>query len=1419
MTLDDEPAASPPSDSRQFALQLLGPIGITSSEGLPVAGLGPGKSLAMLAYMSVRGGARRDELISILWGDTAESNARNAFRQSLHRLRAALGEAVLPQSRDQVAIADSNLIRVDRDVFLMACENRFWDVAVANYRGEFLAGFETGEPSFDRWADGERVRLRSRFQEALLAAGRQATADGDTKEALAFAERLSEVAPYDEEAALFEANTLVGAGRPSQAIAALRQFSGRLNDDLDIRVPPAVRTLLDRLEKRRETPKSQDVAANAGRERAKPSTFVGRNLEIARLMGTLDRLKVGRGATVLLEGDAGIGKSRLLDEFVDRTRNLGGVLILRGREAGIGGVIPYAAVVEALRPIVRAAGVSGASRHLLAEAARLLPELRDSFELPPVSAIEDETGRLRLFEGIAAVIDAAAYEKSVCIVLDDMQQASPSTLDLVTYLSQRLRESPVLLVLAYRPDRSASQNIERIRELITGEQRGDDHRISLDPLSPNETADIVREELGRVGGGNLRDVDRIVTRAAGRPFAALELSRRAAQGTLANDPPIALRDVLWARLQTASPTQRRVFFACALFDRSASLRLLAAAAHLPESAAWDASQELVRVGLLAEAADGYVLAHHSAAAFLVESSGLGGRALLAGWAADALAEHEPSADGELAALYAMAGRGSDAFVRARAAAFAASAVGATAEVVRLLGIALTFAPNETSRREIDSLLGAFGRDRLTLPSSGGAAADTPETGPEPAAAAEIEDAPPVDVRIVVEPDLAVEPEELREPDVIVEPLEPVAPVEQTTAAAPARARLRSATASQWVMSIAISVIVVLAGVAARRAIMTKLSRRVAPDTLFLVERDAAGQNQLRAIANPVRGRNTALVATDPAALGPTWVDSVVAPYTNPLISPDRKRVALERVTSRGGELLVVSADRRDTAFVTPPGQDNLALGWSPDGRALLVARARTLPDGSLDSDLYVLWVGNGGTTGTAGTFATAVPIDTSATRAIVEAKWSPTGTRVAWVARTGPTRQRDVFVGRPDGSNVQVIAPNPSDDYNIDWSPDGSLLAFTSTRGGGRRLYVYDFDDRRLWPISDRADEDDARFSPDGRTIAFESTRDGDRAIYERASLGGNPRRLTPAGRQLSIASWRGETSAYLDRLRLVGGTSLEVGDTMSLGLLALTSSGASVRDPRVEFKVLDGNIASVDTGHGAALRVVGRAVGSGRVVASVPGWRNDTLTLLVSSSQPLHLDDEFRGTTLDSRWLALGEPAPFVGPVPGSNVRGLFPNGDMEWESGALLLPALQLRAGVRVQARVFAPFSGRPSAARLNIGLVTAAAPAMIDHTAPRLNTLVGAQWDGASGNLIYSVGQESSSESAAALGDSPSHVIAITISADTVTFSVDGAVRWQSSLTFLGAGAGSPVQLWIGGRATGPSVAVSNVLVDLASRATPR
>jgi len=94
------------------------------------------------------------------------------------------------------------------------------------------------------------------------------------------------------------------------------------------------------------------------------------------------------------------------------------------------------------------------------------------------------------------------------------------------------------------------------------------------------------------------------------------------------------------------------------------------------------------------------------------------------------------------------------------------------------------------------------------------------------------------------------------------------------------------------------------------------------------------------------------------------------------------------------------------------------------------------------------------------------------------------GAAISWVARSGTTRQRDVFVARADGSNVRNLSANPADDYDVDWSPDGTMLAFASTRAGGTRLFVYDFDNGRLWPISDSGTEAHPVFSPDGRSIA-----------------------------------------------------------------------------------------------------------------------------------------------------------------------------------------------------------------------------------------------------------------------------------------------------------------------------------------------
>ncbi len=108
---------------------------------------------------------------------------------------------------------------------------------------------------------------------------------------------------------------------------------------------------------------------------------MGRDQELAKLATIFRELGQDRGATIVIDGDHGIGKTRLVEELLERVQPLGKLLVLRGRERAGGAAVPYAGIAEALRPIVNAPGVAGTSRHLLTEAARLLPELRSAFEV------------------------------------------------------------------------------------------------------------------------------------------------------------------------------------------------------------------------------------------------------------------------------------------------------------------------------------------------------------------------------------------------------------------------------------------------------------------------------------------------------------------------------------------------------------------------------------------------------------------------------------------------------------------------------------------------------------------------------------------------------------------------------------------------------------------------------------------------------------------------------------------------------------------------------------------------------------------------------------------------------------------------------------------------------------------------------
>src|SRR5687768_14176665 len=161
-----DPATSPATAKTPFELVLLGPPALRDALGQTPGGLGAGKPLALLCFLVVRGEARRDEALALLWDDVDEDRARNAFRQALHRLRLALGEDLVVGDRQMIKIASADRLRADVTQFENAIDEERLDEAVALYRADFLEGFDVGSRAFDEWAEGERQRLRSRCKSA-----------------------------------------------------------------------------------------------------------------------------------------------------------------------------------------------------------------------------------------------------------------------------------------------------------------------------------------------------------------------------------------------------------------------------------------------------------------------------------------------------------------------------------------------------------------------------------------------------------------------------------------------------------------------------------------------------------------------------------------------------------------------------------------------------------------------------------------------------------------------------------------------------------------------------------------------------------------------------------------------------------------------------------------------------------------------------------------------------------------------------------------------------------------------------------------------------------------------------------------------------------------------------------------------------
>ncbi|HWS46551.1 MAG TPA: AAA family ATPase, partial [Acidimicrobiia bacterium] len=324
------------------------------------------------------------------------------------------------------------------------------------------------------------------------------------------------------------------------------------------------------------------------REPESDITFAGRGAELDLLCGALGALGTTGARTVLIGGEAGIGKTRLIEEFRDRARAAGSLVAIGVCTPAEGGGLPYGPVVGVLRDLSRQLDEATVAA-ILAPVRRRLG-LDDDTSRDP-AALASEMRKTNLFESLLSCFIALTERSPVVVVFEDLHWADSASVEVIDFLARNLGASPLLLCGTYRHD-ELDQDQSQTRLLAELGRHRAVSQLELTGLDVDATATLMRGILGRQPEWTL--LDAVQARSEGNPFFAQELT--AARGT--TSLPSALRQVIMMRVDQLAPEARHVAAVVAAAGGSIGHRLLADTAELDAGALDEAIAEAVDLHVL-----------------------------------------------------------------------------------------------------------------------------------------------------------------------------------------------------------------------------------------------------------------------------------------------------------------------------------------------------------------------------------------------------------------------------------------------------------------------------------------------------------------------------------------------------------------------------------------------------------------------------------------------------------------------------------------------------------------------------------------------------------------------------------------------------------------------------------------------------
>ena len=587
------------------------------------------KSRALLYYLAAQPTPlTRDHLLAFFWPDHERSTGQQNLRTTLYGLRKILGTLLLVEE-DTLALAAGS--EVDSRRFEAQLADPTLDVAALQatldlYRGEFLSGFTLPDlPEFDDWAMLERERYRRLAVGGLIRLSRLFEAQQQFRSALEPLDQALAFDPLQEDLQRHALALHYRAGDRAGAIRRFEHFRALLGEEMGVPPMEETQALYDAIITDTVSPtllptpapSPADLAPVRPRPVGQTLPFVGRATELQRLAELARSPQL-----VLIEGEPGIGKSRLIEQFIHSQPQPRLALFGQGRELEAG--LPYHPLIEALRAVsAHPEWATCRSRLNLApvwqtEAARLLPELAPAgHNAATVSQAMDE---IRLWEGVSQFLLALAGQLPLILTLDDLHWADASTLGLLGYLIRKAGQSAAAIsfVAASRAGRPGSALATLQTSLL---REGRLERLNLNRLSPAEITPLA-QQLSPSQADSLAEW--LNRSSEGNPFILAELVRYARDNMRQPDGSFALPDLpeapivppsvyslIQARLARLSEADWQVLNAAVAVGREFEFEIISHAVALSDGTVLDSLDTLQGLGLIQPLAGShYRFDHH-----------------------------------------------------------------------------------------------------------------------------------------------------------------------------------------------------------------------------------------------------------------------------------------------------------------------------------------------------------------------------------------------------------------------------------------------------------------------------------------------------------------------------------------------------------------------------------------------------------------------------------------------------------------------------------------------------------------------------------------------------------------------------------------------------------------------------------------